>query len=94
LQLEPLEALPHPILARTWHRITFLYTSGERLLAAREVGELAVPPADRETLWNALRERADPFRIGKTDAGKIPWPEAWETLTDWLEDGSEDRERE
>jgi len=94
LQLGPLETLPNPIVSRAWRRITFFYTSGDRLLNAREIADLAVPPADRETLWNALRERADPFQIGKTDAGKIPWPEAWETLTDWLEDGSEDRERE
>ena len=31
IQLGPLESLPKPILAETWRRITFLYTTGEYL---------------------------------------------------------------
>jgi hypothetical protein len=90
LQLGPLEVLPHPIVARAWHRITFFYTSGERLLGAREIHGLAVPSADRETLWNALRDRAAPFGPVNGDAGTIPWPDAWKPLADWLELGPED----
>jgi hypothetical protein len=90
LQLGPLEVLPHPIVARAWHRITFFYTSGERLLGAREIHDLAVPSADRETLWNALRDRAAPFGPVNGDAGTIPWPDAWKPLADWLELGPED----
>jgi len=37
LQLGPLQALPHPIPAGRWRRITFLYTTGERLLAVTKV---------------------------------------------------------
>jgi hypothetical protein len=92
LQLGPLEALAQPIASRAWHRITFFYTSGERLLAAREIHELTVPPADRETLWNALRERAAPFAPVSGNPGNLPWPDAWKPLTDWLEPGCEARE--
>jgi hypothetical protein len=91
LQLGPLEVLPRPIASRAWHRITFFYTSGERLLGARNIHDLAVPPADRETLWNALRDRSDPFDPAGGDSEAIPWPDAWKPLTDWLETGSEDR---
>jgi hypothetical protein len=91
LQLGALENLPHAIASRAWHRITFFYTSGDKLLSAREIHDLAVPPADRETLWNALRDRTDPFITGGGETANIPWPEAWQSLNDWLETGSEDR---
>jgi hypothetical protein len=91
LQLGPLEALPHPIASRAWHRITFFYTSGERLLGAREIHDLAVPPADRETLWNALRDRSAPFATAGGESESIPWPDAWKPLTDWLEEDSGER---
>lgn len=55
--LGPLEALPRPIPSRRWRRLTFLYTTGERLLAAQEINELVIQPREREFLWRALRER-------------------------------------
>jgi hypothetical protein len=58
VQLGPLEALPHPIQAGDWRRITFLYTTGEYLLSARIVNDLVVHSDERKTLWQALRERA------------------------------------
>jgi hypothetical protein len=91
LQLGPLETLPNPVPSRAWRRITFFYTSGERLLNAKEIADLSVPPADRETLWKALRDRAEPFRNEKLDLEKIPWPEAWKSLAEWMEDGSGSR---
>ncbi len=57
IQLGPLERLPGPIPSRKWRRITFLYTTGERLPAAEELNDLIVQSAERERLWKALRER-------------------------------------
>lgn len=59
IQLGPLESLPKPILAETWHRITFLYTTGEYLLGATSVNDLVVQSGERQLLWQALRERAN-----------------------------------
>ena len=58
LQLGPLERLAQPVLAETWRRITFFYTTGEYLLKARTVNELVVESGERQLLWQALRERA------------------------------------
>ena len=58
VQLGPLEQLARPILAETWRRVTFLYTTGEYLLKAETVNDLVVQSEERKTLWQALRERA------------------------------------
>ena len=58
LQLGPLMALPRPVLADSWKRLTFLYTTGERLLSAETLKELTVHDEERDVLWQALRERA------------------------------------
>ena len=57
IQLGPLERLSRPIPSRKWRRLAFLYTTGERLAAAQELNDLIVQSAERETLWQALRER-------------------------------------
>jgi hypothetical protein len=57
IQLGPLECLPRPIPSRKWRRLTFLYTTGERLLAAEEINDLIIQSEERELLWRALRER-------------------------------------
>jgi hypothetical protein len=57
IQIGPLERLPRSIPSRKWRRITFLYTTGERLLAAEEINDLIVQSEERELLWKALRER-------------------------------------
>lgn len=58
LQLGPLQSLPRPIPSGHWHRITFFYTTGERLLSACEVKDLRVPlGASEDRLWRLLRER-------------------------------------
>ncbi len=57
IQLGPLERLPRSIPSRAWRRVTFLYTTGEKLLAAEELNDLIVQSAERERLWKALRER-------------------------------------
>jgi hypothetical protein len=58
IQIGPLERLPQQILADTWRRITFLYTTGEYLLRAITVNNLIVQSDERQLLWQALRERA------------------------------------
>ncbi len=57
IQIGPLEKLPHPIPSLRWRRITFFYTTGERLLAATEINDLIVGSEERELLWTALKER-------------------------------------
>ena len=58
VHLAPMEALPHPIHAERWKRFTFVYTTGDRLLSARDVTELTVAAgAERDRLWRMLRER-------------------------------------
>ena len=58
IQLGPLVPLPTPIKAGKWKRVTFLYTTGEHLLAAELVNDLTVRDDERIVLWQALRERA------------------------------------
>lgn len=58
IQLGPLVALPHPVVADNWKRLTFLYTTGERLLEAETLTDLTVHDEERTVLWKALRERA------------------------------------
>jgi len=58
VQLGPVEALSHPIRSARWKRFTFVYTTGGRLLAARDVAELTIASAaERDRLWRMLRER-------------------------------------
>jgi len=58
IQIGPLIPLPQPILAEGWRRVTFFYTTGEYLLAARTLQELVLEEDDRRPVWQALRERA------------------------------------
>ena len=58
IQIGPLERLPQPIVAESWRRITFLYTTGEYLLTAKTINDLVVKSDERQLLWQALRERA------------------------------------
>jgi hypothetical protein len=58
IQLGPLVELPSPVRAGNWKRVTFLYTTGERLLSSNQVNELTVHDEERLILWRALRERA------------------------------------
>jgi hypothetical protein len=57
VQLGPLERLARPVPSRAWRRVTFLYTTGEKLLAAAELNDLIVQSEERERLWKALYER-------------------------------------
>ncbi len=58
VMLGPMRDLPRAIPARRWRRVTFLYTTGERLAAAQDLNDLRVPVGDRrDRLWSLLRER-------------------------------------
>jgi len=57
IQIGPLIRLENPIVAGTWHRITFLYTTGELFNQAKTIQDLIVPSDQRQVLWQALRER-------------------------------------
>ncbi|NSW53562.1 MAG: hypothetical protein HPY85_13740 [Anaerolineae bacterium] len=58
ITLGPLESLPHPVLAGGWKRLTFLYTTGARLLSATTLNDLVIRDEERTILWRTLRERA------------------------------------
>ena len=58
IQLGPLTRLPRSIPAANWKRLTFLYTTGKRLLTAETTKDLSVYDEERNVLWKALRERA------------------------------------
>jgi hypothetical protein len=58
ITLGPLEELPQPLPAGNWKRLTFLYTTGDRLLSARTIDDLGVHDEERSVLFRALRERA------------------------------------
>ncbi len=58
IQIGPMMALPAPVLSGNWKRITFLYTTVERLMQASVIRDLAPRSEEREVLWRSLRERA------------------------------------
>ncbi len=56
--LGPMQSLPRPIPARRWRRVTFLFTTGERLADAHDLTDLRVPASRKQDrLWGLLRER-------------------------------------
>lgn len=57
IQIGPLERLERPIPSLRWRRLTFFYTTGERLMSATEINDLIVDSEERELLWTALKER-------------------------------------
>jgi hypothetical protein len=74
IQVGSLEALPRPILADKWRRITFLYTTGEYLLRARTTRDLVVESDERALLWRSLRERAGNAQQYRTDLPAVDLP--------------------
>jgi hypothetical protein len=58
LQLGPVVTLPRVIPSQTWRRFTFLYTTGFRLLNARDLRDLRMTTSEeQDELWRILRER-------------------------------------
>jgi hypothetical protein len=83
LQLGPLEPLSRPIPARQWRRITFLYTTGEKLLAADDIRDLTVTDDERNILWRSLRDRDRGEQMHATPAcmESIPLPDVkWDEV--------------
>jgi hypothetical protein len=74
IQLGPLERLARPIIADKWKRLTFLYTTGEYLLKAETLNDLAVQSDERQLLWQSLRKRASQEQTYQADlpAAEIP----------------------
>jgi len=70
IQLGALQRLPEPILADRWRRLTFLYTTGDLLRAARTLNDLTVRSEEREVLWRSLRERA--LQAGSYHTAELP----------------------
>lgn len=68
IQISPLIRLPQPVIADRWRRITFLYTTGDRLLQAHTINELIVEDEERRLLWQALRERAADTQDYRSDS--------------------------
>ncbi|GIV65901.1 MAG: hypothetical protein KatS3mg047_0294 [Bellilinea sp.] len=58
IQLGEIQSVTPPIYARRWRRLTFLYTTGERLNRAATLQDLVVRDEERLILWRGLRERA------------------------------------
>jgi hypothetical protein len=58
MELGPMRALSTPIPAKDWKRITFFYTTGDRLMAASSIEDLQVPAEGRGILYKAIREKA------------------------------------
>jgi hypothetical protein len=82
LQLGPLETLPRVIPSPSWKRLTFVYTTGERLLRAQQAGDLALTSADRAVLWRALRDRRYPAADSVQTYDSFPWPDVFEAFID------------
>jgi len=72
IQLAPMVALPMPIQAERWKRITFLYTTGEYLLKAESINDLVVHSDERKLLWRALRERAEEEQAYNVPDDEVP----------------------
>ncbi len=58
VQLGPLQALPEPIISLRWRRVTFIHTTGDRFMDAREINDLFVEGGEYvDRLFVALKER-------------------------------------
>ncbi|TFG49942.1 MAG: hypothetical protein E4H33_01240 [Anaerolineales bacterium] len=75
VQLGNVQQLKHPISAGDWKRFTFLYTTGEYFRQARIMTDLTVAPAERRSLWKALRERGSltsTYQTGSENLDSLP----------------------
>lgn len=67
IHLGEFKRLPQPIVSEKWRRITFIITTWERLMRAREVTELLHGDIWEERLYRALR------RMGIVAEGRVNW---------------------
>ena len=71
IQIGSLEKLSNPIVAKSWKRITFLYTTGEYILKAKSLNDLVVKSDERQTLWKSLRERSSADQSYHTEGDEV-----------------------
>jgi hypothetical protein len=57
IEIGPLRELDRPVISEKLRRITFISTSLDQLLHAREIRELWHKPSYHETLWRALSDQ-------------------------------------
>jgi hypothetical protein len=74
IQLGGLEKLKEPVNAEKWKRVTFLYTTGEYLLRAKNINDLVVDGDERQVLWMSLRERVENEQLYKADLPDVDIP--------------------
>ena len=74
IQIGALEKLSQPITTEKWKRITFLYSTGEYLLNAKNLNDLVVSGNERQILWRSLRERAENGQLYKADLPEADIP--------------------
>ena len=74
LQIGALEKLKEPVKSEKWKRLTFLYSTGEYLLKAKNLNDLVVAGDERQLLWRSLRERAENSQLYKTDLPEADIP--------------------
>ena len=70
IQLGPLLELKKPLPAKSWKRVTFFYTTGQRIKNAESMNDLPVHDEERPILWQALRERA--LKSEEYQANELP----------------------
>ena len=58
IQLHPLQRLPRPIPSLKWRRVTFVQTSGDRLMHALEMSELVETSAKNQRFVTLLEDDA------------------------------------
>ncbi|MCA9936563.1 MAG: hypothetical protein H6662_00915 [Ardenticatenaceae bacterium] len=75
VQLGPLQKLSQPIISLRWRRITFIHTTGDRFLDAREINDLFVDGGEYvDRLFVALKERGlQPERHYQVKEGPIEY---------------------
>jgi hypothetical protein len=56
VEIGPLQRLEHPVPAHSYHRVTFIHTTLDRLLTAEDILDLFRHGDPFEQLWGALRE--------------------------------------
>ena len=73
MQLAGLRKLPQPILAETWKRLAFLYTTGGYLLSANTLNDLVLHGEEKKLLWRSMRERS--LRAQEYQTAELPGPD-------------------
>lgn len=66
IQIGSLIKIPHPIIAKKWRRITFLYTTGNYFRKAKTINDLILHDEERQLVWQSLRDRASDEQNYKT----------------------------